>query len=144
MCVLEPKVLERVKRKRRLSSCEDGSNTTGSSSRLSMFVQSALQQTPVEDGAGMSRHDNGRPRQSGSSSRKKQRLAAGELEKRLEAVQFPGYSEEEREEEEERGGSIDVFSESGSEMSTLEGMYVTSFLTFFGVIIFPPGGVLSH
>ena len=74
MCVLEPKVLERVKRKRRLSSCEDGSNTTGSSSRLSMFVQSALQQTPVEDGAGMSRHDNGRPRQSGSSSRKKQRL----------------------------------------------------------------------
>ena len=75
-------------------------------------------------------------------------LAAGELEKRLEAVQFPGYSEEEweeeEEEEEERGGSIDVFSESGSEMSTLEGMYVTSFLTFFGIIIFPPGGVLSH
>ena len=74
MCVLEPKVLERVKRKRRLSSCEDGSNTTGSSSRLSMFVQSALRQTPVEDGDGMSRHDNGRSRGSGSSSRKKPRL----------------------------------------------------------------------
>ena len=67
-------MLERVKRKRRLSSCEDGSNTTGSSSRLSMFVQSALRQTPVEDGDGMSRHDNGRSRGSGSSSRKKPRL----------------------------------------------------------------------
>ena len=52
-------------------------------------------------------------------------LAARELEKRLEAVQFPGYSEEEEEEEEEEealGGSIDVFSESGSEISTLEGL----------------------
>ena len=50
-------------------------------------------------------------------------LAARELEKRLEAVQFPGYSEEEEGEEEEAlGGSIDVFSESGSEISTLGGL----------------------
>ena len=50
-------------------------------------------------------------------------LAARELEKRLEAVQFPGYSEEEEEEEEEAlGGSIDVFSESGSEIITLEAL----------------------
>ena len=69
--VLEPRVLERVKRKRRLSSGEDGGNTTGASSSrcLSMFVQSARRQTP----AGGS-WDGDRWRGSGSSSRNKQRL----------------------------------------------------------------------
>ena len=45
-------------------------------------------------------------------------------------MRFPGYSEEEEEaeeeeeeEEEECGASIDVFSETGSEISTVEGRY---------------------
>ena len=58
-------------------------------------------------------------------------VAGHELKRRLEAVRFPGYSEEEEEEEEECGVSIDVFSESGSDISTEGGtIYATSFLTF--------------
>ena len=67
---VEPRVLERMKRKRRLSSDEDGDSAT--TSRLSVFVQSALRQTPVEEAARGLR--GSRSRGSGSSSRKKQRL----------------------------------------------------------------------
>ena len=67
VCTVEPRLLERVKRKRRLSSDEDGGT-----SRLSVFVQSALRQTPVEEAArGLW---GSRSRGSGSSGRKKQRL----------------------------------------------------------------------
>lgn len=70
LCTVEPRVLERVKRKRRLSSGEDGGSAT--TSRLSVFVQSALRQTPVEEAArGLW---GSRSRGSGSSSRKKQKL----------------------------------------------------------------------
>ena len=55
-------------------------------------------------------------------------LASRELQRRLEAVKFPGFSgEEEEEEEEEEGGSdrelaaIEGFSESGSEVNCVDG-----------------------
>ena len=50
-----------------------------------------------------------------------------ELQRRLEAVKFPGFSGEEEEEEEEEGGSdgelaaIEGFSESGSEVNCVDG-----------------------
>ena len=52
-------------------------------------------------------------------------LASRELQRRLEAVRFPGFSGEE--EEEEEGGSdrelaaIEVFSESGSDVNGVDG-----------------------
>ena len=54
-------------------------------------------------------------------------LASRELQRRLEAVKFPGFSGEEEEGEEEEGGSdrelaaIEGFSESGSEVNCVDG-----------------------
>ena len=66
-------MLERVRKKRRLSSGNNLADTTGASSRLSTFVQSALRHTPLE-GPEMGQHENSSKRRSGSSNRKKRRL----------------------------------------------------------------------
>ena len=72
MVIIELKVLAQVKRK--LHSEEDtnhSTRTTGSSSLLSVFAQSALKQTPTER---VERGGESRSREEATSSGKRQRL----------------------------------------------------------------------